>query len=624
MRTYHKRIFDSFRSHVEDQLDHRRRPDEERQDIKLWPTFVKFLRILLPYWDKVLLLVLIVSCGSVTRLLWPWLGKYLVDEAYPNRDWGLYWNVIVSGTFLTLGTWLLWRLNWFFTRYIDLWVLADLKSRFYDHLARLSMTFMQNRPTGEHIYRAGSDIWGVMFMITDILPQFLEAIFEFVLVMFALTYLDWRVTVIVLLFMIPYGLVVHWISSLLRRFDRERREKWQTSTAVLQDGVAGKMVVKAFARRRHEVGKYLAANIDAWRTQMKFRYTVILRNQLAQRWGFLPWFKSWIIRAWFLRQCILGRMTYGSLFPIFSYMNRLGNPIQRVINLAQRLRVAMIPAERIMQTLDVAPVVTSVPNAPLMPALEGRVQFEDVHFSYEEGVPILRGLRFEVETGQKVAFVGHSGAGKSTILNLLLRLYDPQEGRVLVDGIDIRTVMMESYQQQVGLVFQETYLFVGSIRDNILFAHPKATEEEIWAAIRLSDLEEFVNELPEGLDTDLHEGTALSGGQKQRLGIARAVVRDPRLLILDEPTSSLDSDTEERVLQTLKKAMMGRTTFIISHRIPTVIDADVIFAMDHGRIVESGTHAQLVAQDGYYNQLYTLYFAGKMDQDDAEEGPDPE
>ena len=616
MRTYHRRIFESFRSHVEDQIDHHGRPDVEPEKVHLWQTFFKFLRILIPYWDKVVLLVMLVTAASITGMLWPWLGKFFVDEALPNQDHKLYWTIIWAGNALILCNWFFWRLNWFFTRYIDLWVLSDLQSRFFDHLVRLSMTFMQNRPVGEHIFRAGSDIWGVMYMITDLLPQFLEAIIQFIIILLALSYLDWRVAAIVILFMIPYGAVVHWMANLLRRFDRERRERWQVSTAVLQDGVAGKMVVKSFARRRFEVKKFLAANITAWRTQMKFQYTRIMQNHLAGRWGFVPWIKSWLIRSWFFRECILGHITYGSLFPIFSYMNRLGNPIQRVINMFQSLRVAMIPAERIMQTLDVAPVVTNMPGARAMPPIRGRVQFRDVHFQYEEDVPVLRGLNFTVERGQKAAFVGHSGAGKSTILNLILRLYDPQQGQVCVDDTDIRTVRMESLQQQVGLVFQETYLFVGSIRDNILFAHPRATEEEIWKAIRLADLEEFVKSHPDGLDTDLHEGTALSGGQKQRLGIARAIVRDPQLLILDEPTSSLDADTEDRVLETLKKAMVGRTTLIISHRLPTVIDADTIFAMDMGQVVESGSHDELMALNGYYNQLYTLYFAGKRIEDD--------
>jgi ABC-type multidrug transport system fused ATPase/permease subunit len=194
-----------------------------------------------------------------------------------------------------------------------------------------------------------------------------------------------------------------------------------------------------------------------------------------------------------------------------------------------------------------------------------------------------------------------------------MRMYDPGSGRVLIDGVDLRDVRMESVQRQLGLVFQETFLFIGTVRDNLLFANPHVTDEGIWDALRRADLEEVVRAMPAGLDTDLHEGTSLSGGQKQRLGIARALVRDPKLLIMDEPTSSLDSDTEQRVMGTLKKAMEGRTTIMISHRMPTIVDADTIHVMDEGRIVESGSHAELMARRGHYYKLYTLYFKGEVE-----------
>lgn len=616
MKTYNRKIFDSFKSQVEDAVDHQGATFRPR-DRSTLTTFAKFLTILAPYWDKVLLIVLVVCCAMTTGMLGPWFGKFLIDDAFPERNWRLFWIIVAGQIGLMCFNKMLWLLNSLFTRYIDLRVFGDLQSRFFDHLVRLSMTFMHNRPVGEHIYRASSDVWAVMFMITDILPRFLEAVFQFVLLLAFLTYLDWRVTLIVLLYMIPYTAVIHWITTIVRRFDREARTKWQYASAVLQDGIAGKLVVKTFARRQHEVKRYMTARIDAWRTQIKRQFTFIAKGQLVGNWGFLPWFMGWCVKVWLFREVILGRMTYGSLIPVFAYMNRFRNPLQRITNLIQDLRVAMVPAERLMQTLDVAPVVTNRPGAPDMPPLTGKIDFEDVHFSYEEGVPILQGLDFHIEPGRKVAFVGHSGAGKSTVLNLLLRLYDPAAGRVLIDAIDIRDVRMESLQQQVGLVFQDTFLFIGTIRDNILFANSRATDEDVWEALREADLDGFVRSLPDGLDTDLHEGTSLSGGQKQRLGIARALIRDPKILILDEPTSSLDSDTEARVLETLRRAMEGRTTIIISHRLPTVIDADIIYAMDEGRVVEHGSHTDLLARRGYYSQLYTAYFAGKR-----EKGPD--
>jgi len=609
MKTANRRILESFRSQSEEGVRRGEKVGPKKRN--LFVTFLLFLRVMIPYWDKAALCVFIICTMSLVRIIGPWLGKFLIDDAIPNRDWNLFWAIVGARIMLGLVGRFAWTMNAIFMRYVDIWVLIDLKSRFLDHLVRLSMTFMQSRPVGEHMFRANADIWAVLRMITDILPVTLEAMFDFLLVFAFLTYLDWRVTVVVLVYMIPYTWLAHMLASLVRKFDREARGKWQRRDAALQEGVAGMLVVKTFARRRYEVRKFINRTIDGFRSSMKKHYTWIIKQQVIGRWGFVPWIKSWLVRAWFLREVILGHMTYGSFMPIYSYMNRFANPIQRVIDQFQQLRVAMVPAERILETLDIAPVVVDKPNAPRMPPIKGDVKFDDVTFSYEEGIPVLNGLTFEVRAGQKVAFVGHSGAGKSTIVNLLLRLYDPTKGRVLVDGIDLRDVRMESYQRQVGLVFQETYLFGGTIRDNILFGNSHATEEDLMWVIRQADLEEFVTSLPDGLDTDLSEGSALSGGQKQRLGIARAMIRKPKLLILDEPTSSLDIDTEQRVQATLNKVMKGRTTFIISHRLPTVMDADVIFAMDDGRIVESSTHDELLARAGYYYQLYTLYFSGK-------------
>ena len=576
--------------------------------------FFLFLRVLLPYMDKVIVCVSVICALSLARLLWPWLDKYFVDYALPAKNWNLLWAIVIAHVVLGLAQGYTNIINDIFRRYVELRVLTDMRARFYEHLIRLSMTFLQNRPIGEHMYRANADIQAILTMITEILPQFIEALFDFTIVFAFLAYLDWRVAVILFIYMIPYSLIAQWIASVERRFDREARGKLQRVEATLQEGVAGQLTVKTYARRVYEVHKYTGRLVDAWRSQMKKQYTQIVKQQLISGSGFVTWLKGFLVRAFFLRQAILGHMTYGSLLPIFNYMGRFSNPIQKIIELYQQLRVAMVPAERILQTLDVAPVVFNKPRAMTMPPLKGKVEFDDVRFSYEEGIPILHGLSFDVKPGQKAAFVGHSGAGKSTILNLMLRLYDPDAGRVMIDGIDLRDVRMESLQQQIGLVFQDTYLFGGTVRDNILFSQPHASEEAIQEAIRQADLEEFVKELPKGLDTDLNEGSSLSGGHKQRLGIARALVGNPKLLILDEPTSSLDPETEERLLETLKKVAKGRTTCLISHRMPTVIDADVIFVMDKGQIVEAGKHEDLMARCGYYFQLYTLYFTGKREE----------
>jgi len=289
-------------------------------------------------------------------------------------------------------------------------------------------------------------------------------------------------------------------------------------------------------------------------------------------------------------------------------MNRLANPIQALIGMFQAVRVALVPAERILETLDVAPVVTDRPGAAAMPSVKGNVEFKDISFAYEDGQPVLKNISFSVEPGKTIGIVGRSGAGKSTIVNLLLRLYDPTSGSVIVDGRDLRDVRMSTYQEQIGLVLQETYLFHGTVRENILFGKPGATHEEVEEAVDAADLSAFLDTLDDGYDTNLREGTRLSGGQKQRVGIARAIIRNPGILILDEPTSSLDSASEQRVYTTLHHVGQDRTTFIVSHRMATVMDADEILVMDNGRIVERGTHTELLAKREIYYDMYILYF----------------
>lgn len=615
-KVLNRRLFDGFGSRREEVLAERRGEKKEREvsERRLWQTFFKFLRVLLPYWDKVVLIVGLVCVNICISVFSPWIGKILVDEALPQRDWNLFWILIwTSILLLTLGRRCVSLPQRFFARYIDLWVLSELRTRFFEHQLRLSMTYMEDKPVGEHVYRASSDVHSVMFMITDLLPLLLESFFEFFLVMALLSYLDWRLTLLVAIFMVPYTGIAHWVASLVRRWDREHRAKDQKALSVLQEGVSGAMVVKTFARRGHEVHKYMSAVIDAFRVGMKKRYAWMVKGYLVGNGGLAPWLMNWAVRAWFFSEAVLGHITYGSLLPIFNYMNRFRNPIQRIINLVQQLRVSMVPAERLMETLELNPAIVDRPGAPKMPPLQGAVRLESVDFAYEREVPVLRGIDLDIRRGQRVALVGHSGSGKSTVAKLLMRMYDPLAGRVLLDGRDLREVRQESVQRQLGLVFQETFLFIGTIRDNILFANPRASDGEIWEALRMADLEEFVRELPDGLDTDMQEGTSLSGGQKQRLGIARALVRDPKLLILDEPTSSLDSETEARVMNTIKKAMEGRTTVMISHRLPTIVDADVIHAMKDGQVVESGSHAELMSRGGYYRDLYTLYFKGKLE-----------
>jgi ABC-type multidrug transport system fused ATPase/permease subunit len=568
--------------------------------------FFHFLRWVFPYWRPWLLQLLLNIVWVTLSVIPPWFTKFLIDDAFPNKDLPLVYQIFIGIVCMALLSRFIGSARSLMNYYIDVRVRIDLKRRFFHHLMRLSMTFHQQRPVGEHMYRADADVNAVMTMMTDDLPEMIRATYEFFLILAFTTFLDPQVTLIILLYSIPYTILAHKLASVVRRFDREQRERSQERDAKMQEGIAGAMVVKTYGRHTHEISSYVQRVVSTYRANWKRWWGDRAREHVTG--AFLPWLKTQLVRVYFFYKVCTGELSYGFIFPITSYMDRLTNPIQQIVNYLQQIRISMIPAERILETMDVAPSVADAPDAQCLPKLRGEVVFDNVAFHYEDGQPILRGVSFAVQPGQKIGVVGHSGAGKSTLVNLLLRLYDPQFGRVLVDGTDLRTVKMHSYQEQIGLVMQETYIFVGTIRENLLFGNPFATREEMEEATKAADIYDWIMEQPHGFDTELNEGSRLSMGLRQRLGIARAIIRDPAILILDEPTSSLDTETEKRVLETLRRVSKGRTTFIISHRLNTVADADEILVMDAGRIIARGRHDELMEQGGLYAEMYRLFY----------------
>jgi ABC-type multidrug transport system fused ATPase/permease subunit len=376
----------------------------------------------------------------------------------------------------------------------------------------------------------------------------------------------------------------------------------QWVTSLLRDGVAGAKTVKGYGRILWSVRRYAGSLVEARRYSLRYIFLAVITNH-GVLWGLTQVLEKsmWIYIAY---QTMYGHLSIGEFSVVYWLAQQFEAPMQRMVLLVQNTRLQLVPAERMLQTLDVKPEIQDAPDAVPMPSMKGRIEFRGVNFEYVPGAPVLQDIDLTVEPGQRVAIVGPSGCGKSSLLYLLLRLYEPTSGQVRVDGLDLRAVKMLSYRNQLGVVLQETFLFGGTVAENIRYGKLKATDQEVGRAARMAELNDFIASHPDGYNRHLGEGTRLSGGQKQRFGIARALVRDPSILVLDAPTASLDTRVEGNVMETIRKASEGRTTVMVATRLVTVTDVDAVYVLDRGRIVEAGRHEDLLAMNGLYRQMW--------------------
>jgi ATP-binding cassette, subfamily B, bacterial MsbA len=571
--------------------------------------FFRFFRYLRPYRDKVVLGILLLFVGVPIGQTGFFLSRYLWDNVLLSSDRPTDQRLSMLFGIVGLQA-LMWMVSTLFSIirqvlgwYIDMRVSLDLRKTFYDHLQRLSVDFFRKRPIGEHMYRTTADVdGGLISMITRTVPDIVDIIYNVLWGAILLSLVDPWLTVLVLCYLLPFTVGAQYFYERLRNASFAVKQRQQREVSVLRDGIAGAKTVKGSGRIKFQVRKYLSRVIETRRTNLRYMYLNILTND-----GVL-WTVRWIFEKWLwfyvTYQVMVGIRTIGEWGVTFWLLGQFRGPMERLVRLMANFRLQMVPAQRMLETLDVEPDIYDLPQAVSVPRLEGAVEFRNVSFEYVPGKPVLKNVSFRIEPGQTAAFVGPSGAGKSTIMHLVLRLHDPSAGRVMVDGHDLRKVALQSYLEQVGVVPQTTFLFGTSVGDNIRYGKLDATDEEVRQATALAEIDRFIEGLPEGYDTHLGEGTKLSGGQKQRIGIARTLVRDPRILILDEATASLDARAEEAILQTIENVRQGRTVLTIAHRLRAVVSADVIFVLKDGEIVDQGTHDELMARPGLYRQMW--------------------
>lgn len=568
--------------------------------------YLRILKFIRPYLGRLIAAGFCTVMTAAANLYVPWIVRDVIDKVFQNKDSDLLNLISLGIVVIFFARGIFYYGQSYLMNYVGESIVIDVRGIVYRKLMTLSTHFFDTNKLGTIMSYVTNDVAALQGAMVANSIEIITETSVLIGSVGAMVYLDWKLTLftsctfpVVLFFMDFFG-------KKIRKSGHRIQQATADITSILQETLAATRVVKSFVREPYEIARFDQQNKANFYANMK---SAKLMGTLSPVIEFIAALGVTAI-IWFGgRSVIGGDITAGSLVAFLVYAINISNPIKRIARVLGSIQKALAAAERVFYIMDLTDTIPQKPDAITLPSVEGNVEFRHVSFAYNKGETILHDVSFSAKPGQAIALVGPSGAGKSTVASLLPRFYDVTEGAIFVDGHDVRDVTLASLREQVGIVPQETNLFNDTVYNNILYGRLDATRDEVIAAAKAANADEFIQQLPKGYDTQLGDrGVNISGGQRQRISIARAILKNPRILILDEATSALDTESERIVQEALDRLMVGRTSFVIAHRLSTIQNAAKIIVLDKGSIVEEGTHQQLMAKHGLYAHLHDIQF----------------
>jgi subfamily B ATP-binding cassette protein MsbA len=584
---------------------------------------IQITHLLRPHWKALTIALVAVIGESLTDLLEPWPLKIIFDYVLGSKRMPEWMATLINSS---LGDGKLAILNFaalavitiavggaissytekYLTTSVGQWIMHDLRRMVYHHIQRLSLAYHDQKRTGDLISRVTSDIDAIQNLISTVLLGLIVNILTLIGMIVVMLYLNWKFTLIALSIAPLLFLAVYSFTRRIKQASRAVRKKEGEVVSVLQEVLSSIRVVQAFTREDYEQRRFEQESLESVEMALRARS---LKAKLPPIVEIIVALGTCLVVWYGARLVVTGQLSSGALLVFFLYLGKMYKPMRELSKMTDTISKAVVGFERIREVLETELLVRNMPGARIAPRFKGEIEFEHVSFGYESERQILKDISLKIEPGQMAALVGPTGAGKTTIISLIPRFYDPLSGCVKIDGLDVRGLKLKSLRQQISFVLQESLLFRAPVWQNIAYGKPEATRDEIIRAARLANAHEFIEKMQEGYDTMIGErGVTLSGGQRQRIAIARAIIRNSPILILDEPSSGLDAASEELVFDALNRLMEGKTSIVIAHRLATIRRADVIFVVNDGRVVESGTHRELIARSGLYAEFYEIQF----------------